>query len=677
MTPAIRHGLMIGAAAAALSLLLGAVGVLDGLERTTWDWRVRALAEPSESTDDIVLILLDQDSLDWGEEENGLSWPWPRQIYAPLIDFCSRAGAKVIAFDVLFTEFSQFGVEDDEIMAGSIAASGRFIGARFLHTPSGKFISESATEPIQEVIDSSRLLANVSDEPDPDGVFRDGCLIREFEGVLVPSLGTAAWLLTHAPDDTLRFEDNHLIVGDHRIPLADNGTALLPYRGPASVMRTFKAAAVIKSEIQIMSGEEPLIDPAEFDGAYVFFGFSAPGLLDLRPTPIGPVNPGVVVHATVLDALLSNDLMQHTPQPVASLALVVLAMIAALTVVRISNARAGVMAGIGLLLVAPLLGYAAYPIGWWWPIIPIETAMAAAVFGALARNYAVEGRQRRFIKSAFKHYLSPAVIDRILVDPDALKLGGERRELTIMFSDLAGFTSLSEGMEPEDLTQLLNDYLTDMTDIILEEGGTLDKYEGDAILAFWNAPLEQTDHAERACRAAIRCQRALTARRDEFRERSGHDMHMRMGLHSGEVIVGNMGSQQRFDYTVLGDAANLASRLEGANKAFDSWTMISAATLALAGGTVQVRDLGRVTVVGRKKPVAVHELTGLAGDPVDPMHTRFSDGINKLRDGDLGGALTIFAAETDDPVAVIFATRCREAMAADEPFTGDWNLMNK
>jgi len=677
MTPAIRHGLLIGLAAAALSLLLGAVGVLDGLEQTTWDWRVRAMATPSDATDDIVLILLDQASLDWAEQENGLSWPWPRQVYAPLIDFCTRGGASVIAFDVLFTEPSAYGVDDDAVLAGAIAASDRFVGARFLHLNPGDLAASSVTEPIDEVIGTSRLMANVSDTPGPDGVFRDGSLVRDLDGVLVPSLGVAAWMVAQDRSDPPRFDAGRLMLGELAIPVADDGTALLRFRGPTSAMRTFSAAAVIQSELRLLSGEIPVIDPAEFEGAAVFFGFSAPGLLDLRPTPISPVSPGVVIHATVLNGLLSDDLMGRIPSAVSVLVIIVLSLLAAVAVAHIGDAKRGVLAGLGFIVVPPLLGVAAYPIGWWWPIVPVEAAVTAAVFGSIARNYAVEGRQRRFIKSAFRHYLSPAVIDRILVDPDALKLGGVRRELTIMFSDLAGFTSLSEGMEPEDLTLLLNDYLTDMTDIILEEGGTLDKYEGDAILAFWNAPLEQPDHAVRACRAAVRCQRALADRRPEFRERCGRDMHMRMGLHSGEVIVGNMGSRQRFDYTVLGDAANLASRLEGANKAFGSGTMISDATLVLAGDSVQVRSLGRITVVGRRESVAVHELTGLAGDNVEQWLELFRLGLEHLRAGRMAEALQEFEATPDDPVAAVFSQRCREAIAAGDAFTGDWNLTNK
>ncbi|HPF35937.1 MAG TPA: adenylate/guanylate cyclase domain-containing protein [Candidatus Krumholzibacteria bacterium] len=678
MTQATRHGLLIGMAAAALSLGLGAAGALDGIERTAWDWRVRALARPAPTTDAVALILLDQGSLDWGEQENGLGWPWPRQVWAPVLDFCRRGGASVVAFDILFTEASTYGVEDDAALGAAVADQGRFVGARTLVLEPGALDAAPGALPIDEVAGAAARLANVTDTPDPDGVFRRAGLVRRLDGELIPSLGLAAWMLHAGADAPPELRDGRLRVGDRAVPVAADGAALLRYRGGPGTYPAYSVAAVIQSELRLLEGGAPTVDPELLRGRIVFVGYSAPGLKDLRATPLSPTAPGAVVHATVADDLLADDFLTPVPALPAALTVLLAAVGAALLVTRTPDARRGAL-GAALALLAPAgLGLATYAAGLGWPVVPLQAAVAASVLGGFVRNYATEGRQRRFLKTAFRHYLSPAVIERILVDPDALKLGGERRELTIMFSDLAGFTSLSEGLDPEALTTLLNDYLTDMTDIILEEGGTLDKYEGDAILAFWNAPLAQPDHAERACRAAVRCQRRLAERRPEFRARCGRDLTMRVGLHTGEVVVGNMGSRQRFDYTVLGDAANLASRLEGANKAFGSATMISGATLAAAAGAVQVRDLGTAAVVGRKEPVPVHELTGLAGDAPPPGHPEFAAALARLRAGELDAAAAAFAALADrDAVAAVFARRCREALDAGEPFTGHWNLTSK
>jgi len=676
MTSARRHGLLIGAGAAALALILWFTHSLDSWERTSWDWRVRLLASPGPDTERVVLVLLDQASLDWGSQENGLSWPWPREVYGPVLDFCARGGAKAVAFDVLFTEPSTYGVWDDQALADAAARQGSFVGARFLNVKPGELAAGGVTEPIPE-LDVAALLANVSDTPAPDGIMRRAGLVRELDGHLVPSLGLGAWLVGGADVATATIDGGRLHLGELAVPVASDGTALLRFRGPPDAFPTYSAAAVIQSELRLLEGGEPTIDPEVLRDAYVLFGFSAPGLLDLRPTPVSRVSPGVVVHATVVDNLLSDAFMSEAPDAAAALGVLALALAAGVMITSGVRTRGTAVIAVVMLPLPALLGCGAYAAGLWWPVLPGTAAVAAALFGGLARNYAVEGRQRRFIKTAFKHYLSPAVIERILVDPDALQLGGERRELTIMFSDLAGFTSLSEGLDPIELTSLLNDFLTDMTDIILEEGGTLDKYEGDAIIAFWNAPLEQPDHAERACRAAVRCQRKLTERRAHFRERCGRDLTMRMGLHTGLVVVGNMGSHQRFDYTVLGDAANLASRLEGANKAFDAGTMISGATLERAGDAVMVRDLGSVSVVGRAEPVPVHNLIGLGGEDRTAAVRRYDEGLTLLRAGDLASALDVFEELDDDPVAAKYAARCREARDAGEEFTGDWNLTSK
>ena len=230
--------------------------------------------------------------------------------------------------------------------------------------------------------------------------------------------------------------------------------------------------------------------------------------------------------------------------------------------------------------------------------------------GAVILNYATEGRKKAFIKKAFRHYLSPAVIERILEDPSQLKLGGERKELTILFSDLEGFTTISEKLDPENLTSLLNLVLSDMTEIILDEGGTLDKYEGDAIIAFWNAPIDQPDHAERACRAALKCQQKIRERQEEYSSKAGAPIRMRIGINTGAVVVGNMGSAKRFDYTVLGDAANLASRLEGANKFFGTRIMVSEQTWKKTSGRFAGRRLGLVRVAGEAGPWRYSSLPG-------------------------------------------------------------------
>jgi adenylate cyclase len=711
-----RPALWIGLGAATLAAMLWAIGALSAWERATWSRRVRAGASPSAATPTIKLILLDQASLDWGSRENGWSWPWPREVYAPILDFCSRGGARTVAFDVLFTEPSAYGVEDDAILGAAMARTGGFVGVVALApakaagdpaTGSAAPVDQRgwgpadtdwicdglddpatvdlrralaagrATVPVAEVSPGEGALANVSDAPDADGVYRRVRPLRLLDGRPVPSLGLAAFLLGEAGGARLRLEPGRLRIGERVVPLDVEGRALLRFAGPADVYETFSAAAVIQSEVRLREGGAPVIDPASVRGCDVLFSFSAPGLLDVRATPLDPTAPGVALHAAVLDDLRGNGFLRDAPTAVAWPVTALLAVVAATLVLAGRKAWHGLAAIVVMLTLPPLLGAAGYALGWWYPVVPAGIAVAAAMAGGLIWNYATEGRQRRFLKQAFRHYLSPHVVERLIADPGQLRLGGERRVLTILFSDLAGFTSISESLDPVALTELLNDFLSDMTDIVLEEGGTLDKYEGDAIIAFWNAPLEVPDHAACACRAAWRCQEKLAARRPEFHARTGHDLRMRVGLHTGPVVVGNMGSRQRFNYTVLGDAANLASRLEGANKAFGTSTMISGATRAAASASITVRDLGAVRVVGRREPVAVFELLGPAQGVDDRALDRYHAALALCRAGDSAAAAAAFAGLPDDPVARRYADRCREAAACGEPFDGVWNLTSK
>ncbi len=279
-------------------------------------------------------------------------------------------------------------------------------------------------------------------------------------------------------------------------------------------------------------------------------------------------------------------------------------------------------------------------------------------------------KQKQLVTTALTQYVSSKVVEQIMADPSRLQLGGERKTLSILFSDLEGFSRLAERMEPEPLTALLNDYLTDMSNIILDEGGTLDKYQGDGIVAFWNAPLDQPDHAASACRAALRCQQRLTERAEDFKAKAGSELKARIGLHTGEVVVGNMGSKMRFDYSILGDAANLASRLESANKIFGTAIMVSEATWLQAGGSNDFigREIGMIKVAGRNTPVRVFELQGQIGTTASSELTVYQEALDLCRAGLWTEAEAIFNTLPDDPVCQAYGKQCRKAQAV-----GDWD----
>jgi adenylate cyclase len=703
------HGILIGAAAAAAALLLWSAGWLNWLEWPLWDLRVRTMARPGPGSDQIRLIYLDQTSLDWGKETQRWPWPWPRLVYTTILDFCKRGGAKAVVFDVLFTESSRDGVEDDQNLGASLAQFGKSVGSVMLSNQQGttttwptdipphdlkveglhdpafngaavKHAMRRAAFPVPEIATNCAVLGNVYAAPDRDKIIRRVALFHIFDGHFVPSLGLAAHCAAN-PDVSIKVADNELEIGSAHIPVDRDGKTILRYRGLArNVFKIVSAQAVIQSELRIREGGKAVLDPSFFKDRYVFFALTAPGLLDLRATPFSPVAPGVEIHATMLDNLLSNDFMRDPPRRAVVLLTVLLALLAAV-VGRMCRKAWDSLLGLAVFLSAPLaLGFVLYRNGFWMPVAVQEVAVAFALVGAMIVNYAVEGRQKRFIKNAFKQYLSPVVIERLTEHPDQLKLGGEARELTIFFSDVRAFTTISEGLDPERLTSLLNDYLTAMSDIIMAEGGTIDKYEGDAIIAFWNAPLDLPGHANNGVRAALLCQRKLAEIRPVLKERYGKEIFVRIGINTGKVVVGNMGSHQRFNYTFLGDAGNLAARLEGINKQFGSSLMISEYTAKLLGPEFVLRELSRVRVVGRMEPVRVFEpmFKADAGSRREILDV-FADALKMYYAGNLAEALTKFRAiSSQDAPAEAYARRCADLMDnAPQKWDGVWEMKEK
>ena len=310
------------------------------------------------------------------------------------------------------------------------------------------------------------------------------------------------------------------------------------------------------------------------------------------------------------------------------------------------------------------LSYYAFIPGFILPVTPVLLSTILSFLAVTIRNYIAEGKEKIFLKTAFQQYLSTTVIDRLIADPSQLKLGGERREITAYFSDVQGFTSISERLSPEDLTNVLNIYLSAMSDIILESGGLIDKYEGDAIIAFWGAPVAQKDHAKRALEAAMKCQEKLHSMQDELMKITKTPVLQRIGLNTGPAIVGNMGSNKRFDYTMLGDTVNLASRLEGQNKQFGTYLMCSKATKESAeanGFNASFRELGNIAVVGKKEGVHVYEpMSSEKYQANKELYTAFEDARILYERGSFDKAKLAFSAIAEkDPAAQKYIAKCQ------------------
>lgn len=682
----VTRGLIVGLAVFVTTLVLSSLGAFRVLEWKTWDLRLELGADPEKAAGDIVLILIDQQSLDAYSEQQGLSWPWPRQMYAYMLDYLQQGGARAVVLDLIFSEPSVWGVEDDVQLAQAMLRAENVFLPVYMSSEEDTFSSavppvfekhelanedsptqavfpmKSISLPIEELLSSCRGVGNVQFAPDRDGVYRRMPLVYSFEGHNYPSLPLAL----------LRFLAADFSID--QVPLDRTGQMILNYSGPTRIYPAYAAAAVINSLAQLREGKEPQIPPESFRDKVVLLGGSAPGLLDLRPTPFSPVSPGVGIHAAALDSLLQGDFIRIPSMLVQMCVVLLLALTVALGTTLIAKIWKLVLFALVCVCVPALLAWFSYRSGYWLEFTAPEFAVLLSFASATVLNYQVEGRQKRFIKRVFHHYLSPHVIDRIMENPGLLKLGGESREITSFFSDVAGFTSISEGLTPEELVDLLNDYLTEMTEIILDSGGTLDKYEGDAIIAFWNAPLDLADHAARASGAAVDCQLRLKELNPRFKEQYGHELRMRIGLNSGPAVVGNMGSHRRFDYTAMGDTINLAARLEGACKQYGIETLASEFTHGRLQGNVVTREVDIIRVVGKKRPVRIYEVIGRTEDISDSQAAglmKFQQALECYRSREWDKANQLLRELEQDPVARTYMGRIRDL--SKNPPPPDWD----
>jgi adenylate cyclase len=710
-------------AALFIALSVGAVvfsahfaGLFEYLEYKTYDFRVRLFAETAAPSEDIILVLLDQASIDWAQEERGWSWPWPRRAYAEFVDYMNLAGAGSVTFDVIFSEPSVYGPGDDAEFIRASADFGRVVQTVFFSSQTGNTFSWppntdipllepegfgllldtyrlsagdlsggqiGAQFPIPGLRETAGALGNITGLHDSDNTLRRGSLFYLFDGKAVPGL-SAASILVRGEDTRLVYDRKKQIIqwGAYTIPVDGEGKSLLNFRGNLGRYIPYSAGEILQSADALGQGKPPLLPPEDFSGKYVFFGFYAPGLFDIFNTPISAVYPGVGMHITMLDNILCRDFIRESPlwMDILFIALpLILIILLTLFTNRIPLAIGSAL--VILILITGLGGGAYYALNMKIPLVAPLVGLLSAFLASVIYNYATEGSQKRFIKTAFSQYLSPTVIDQLLANPKRLSLGGERREISIFFSDVQGFTTISEKLDPAKLTELLNDYLSFMTDTILDSGGTIDKYEGDAIIAFWNAPVDYADHAARALEASMLCQQKLGKRQEFFYEKYGCRLLTRIGLNTGYAVVGNMGSAKRFDYTMLGDSVNLAARLEGLNKQFGTYLMCTETTFnqAVQARPFFGRKLAQVAVVGKKEAVTVFEpLAEEVFRGKTDILKKFDAARDRFYQGDFAGALPRFEAlaETDKP-SFFYAEQCRYYRAHPSEWNGHWQAQTK
>ena len=464
------------------------------------------------------------------------------------------------------------------------------------------YAPESNLALLTEVAASSGYFSLRGDQE--DGVVRWMPLVVQGGEDFFPPLAVwCAWHYLGKPQLTVkvgRYGVEGIQMGQRFIPTDEAGQLLINYLGPPKTFAHFSIS-------DMLSGNFPR---GTFTDKIVLIGAIAMGAYDVQSTPFSPVYPGVEIHATVIDNILTQNFLT---KPRWSKIYDLLAIITLGALLGIALPWMGAFKG--LLFATPLFILYIFMAHWffvyfgvWLNMIYPLLALLTTYTAFTVYNYVTEEKEKKMIKGIFQHYVSAKLVDELTKNPSMLKLGGEKRVMTVFFSDVEGFTSISEQITPEELVALVNEYLTAMTDIILKYDGMVDKYEGDGIMAVWGAPVYFEDHAKKACFAALEMQKKLVELRKKWISEGKPEIHARIGINTGEMIAGNMGSRDRMDYTVTGDAVNLASRLEGVNKQYGTYTMISESTLEYVKDYVIARELDSIRVKGRLKPVKIYEL---------------------------------------------------------------------
>lgn len=613
--------------------LLSQTAVGRRLELLGFDFLTVATT-PASIDAPIVIVGIDEPSF----AELDRQWPWHRDIHANLTDKLKNAGAKVIAFDVLFAEST--GEEGDRRFAEAIRRAGNVVLASDLvYQEAGQFEMAMQVEPVPLLRQAGARAGLASISIDPDLVVRS-----------LPQSPDAFWrqVLRAYKGDSARPDASAV----------DLPGELVRYLGPDHAFRYV-------SYYQALDPEK-FLPPGIFAGKIVLVGHDVKVSLgpgnsrgDAYATPYsahsGLMSPGVELQATFVANALAGRVIRETAAAW-GIALIGLAVLLVNGVIREWQALRGAAVTLGV------IGATAGASAWlfvkdvWLPAVTATLAVAAMYVVQVGTAFLRERRQRRQIEKAFRYYVAPEIVNEMTAHPERLVLGGSRRDITIVFTDLAGFTGVSETMSPEKVSALLNDYLSHMTRIVFAHGGTVDKFIGDAIMAFWGAPLDDPEQALHACQAVRGMQAELAGLRQRYAEQGLPELHMRVGIHSGAAVVGNMGSTERFDYTAIGDNVNLASRLEGINKLYGTETLISGETARLLGNRIPLRRVDRVIVKGKTQPIDVYtysddaEIARLSDEALDHYsHRRWDEAVSAWR--------RLSALRPEDTIAPLFLRR--------------------
>jgi adenylate cyclase len=691
----------------AITSLLFRFEFFKSLELKAYDALLQARGERPHAKN-VVIVTIDEYTM------KELDYPIPRDKYGTLLAILAQSGARAIGVDDIsfptirqdsvslyqndqFLFFHQFAPNvyhaigpfvptDDnpgerkaiDLEAAKILRQHSIPKHAQFNFPQATYIDE---RPYDSLVNVAAGIGHILIRPDSiDGIIRSVPFFVEYAGDYYPTFGAAlAFADAQINLQTITVEENEaggLLVraGKLEIPLDDHGYLQIDYAGPNSVYKQISFQEVLDAFVK-----KDAAALAIFKEAIVFIGPTARSIGDHNPTPLADISPNCFVHANVYDQIKSDKYISAAPLNSQLLLLIIMALVVSIAAILLKlrwSFPVGVIFIAGYLWIA----YSSFVnTGVVYHIVEPMFTLFFCFASTMAYNAATEGRQKAQIKGMFEKYVDKAVVKQILDNPSLVKLGGEERELTTLFADIEGFTSMAEKMGPQNTVGMLNSYLTEMTNIIIENGGTIDKYIGDAIMSFWGAPLSDSDQAYNSCAAAINMQRKLTALHTKWIHYGRPVVNQRIGINTGRAVVGNMGAESRLNYTAIGDAVNLAARLEGVNKEYGTRLLMSEYTYRKVHDIVLSREMDLVVVMGKSEPVRIYELIALA-DEVQTDATKkflqyYHEGLEAYKKRAWKSAIDQFqqalAIRRDDIVSNLYIQRA--TMFMDSPPPDNWN----
>ncbi|MBM3326169.1 MAG: adenylate/guanylate cyclase domain-containing protein [Calditrichaeota bacterium] len=691
---------------ALVALLLSLLDFFQNIELTLYDRLFQYRGARSIEKSDIALVVIDEPTAD------SLSFPFDRRHYATLVYKLKTLGARWIAFDIGFSSRGANPVSDS-LFKAAITEAGNVIHCAKTAVTFHKNIKKPLTDikpPVESVSPPGTPWGLIDDLVDPDGVTRRYPLFWAIRDTAFLSLGMKIYALDHninlASIKPTRYGPFQF--GSLSIPRCQINATLLNYYGPSGTFPTYSFYDVISGAYDFddllaglspeeavalqASGMADMLQESPFKDKIVLVGASAEDLQDNKFTPFfsdrNPrKTPGVEVHANALQMLKDGKFLVAIDFWWVLAGILVLSILTHIFGRRLHQGWAALIT-LGLLLLIFSGGIFLFiKEGLWLRQVPLLLTILVGNPTNLAYRFVLAQREKALYRGMFSQYVQKEVVDELISHPELLRLGGERRRMTALFTDVAGFSTISEKLQPEDLVHLLNEYLSAMSRKIVENKGIIDKYEGDLIMAEFGAPIWTPDHAANACRAGLNMQNHLKELRTKWKSEGKTELYSRVGINTGDMLVGNMGSDTVFDYTVMGDAVNLASRLEGANKAYGSTIMIGQNTYDDVKDLFVIRPLDLIRVKGKNEPVAVYELLAEKESELSEAQLKavefYRQGIELFRQRKFPEAWRWFenaleTAPTDGP-SKTYLKRCELYIAEPPPddWDGVWTLTEK